>query len=152
MDRFPLSRPPLSVPAHAAAGAAGDLLELDVLGSSTGSLSSAIRFGLLAALPEDEGKKKKRAMGGRGARPSHRVLQPGDHCAGRVRDGEVGAGADSIGASAKGEVGSGRRGGLGGRRGSSRAERPRTALDWEEGPREALAWRRPWHQAGEVEL
>ncbi|OEL27548.1 hypothetical protein BAE44_0011432 [Dichanthelium oligosanthes] len=66
MDRLLLSRPPLPVPAHAAAGADGDLLELDVLWSSTGSPSYAIGLGLLAALPEDEGKKKKRATGGGG--------------------------------------------------------------------------------------
>ncbi|KAG0520097.1 hypothetical protein BDA96_08G044100 [Sorghum bicolor] len=63
MDRFLLSRPPLPVPTHAAAaaGADGDLLELDVLWPATPS--SAVGLGLLAALPEDEGKKKKRAAG-----------------------------------------------------------------------------------------
>ncbi|CAD6270527.1 unnamed protein product [Miscanthus lutarioriparius] len=61
MDRLLLSsRPPLPVPTHAAAaaGAHGDLLELDVLWPAT---PSAVGLGLLAALPEDEGKKKKRA-------------------------------------------------------------------------------------------
>ncbi|CAL4896835.1 unnamed protein product [Urochloa decumbens] len=66
MDRILLSRPPLPVPAHSAAGADGDLLELDVLWPSSASASPAVGLGLLAALPEDEGKKKKRAAGGGG--------------------------------------------------------------------------------------
>ncbi|OEL27760.1 hypothetical protein BAE44_0011221, partial [Dichanthelium oligosanthes] len=59
---------------------------------------------------------------GRGARPSRPALHPGDRHAGRVRDGKVGAGADSVGASADGEVGSSRCGGL-------RGARSRTAPD-----------------------
>jgi hypothetical protein len=72
MDRILLSRPPLPVPAHAAAGADGDLLELDVLWPSSGS--SAVGLGLLAALPEDEGKKKKRAAGVGPARSAARPV------------------------------------------------------------------------------
>ncbi|RCV36206.1 hypothetical protein SETIT_7G299500v2 [Setaria italica] len=74
MDRLLLSRPPLPVPTHAAAGADGDLLELDVLWPSSASASSAIGLGLLAALPEDEGKKKKRAAGGGPARSAARPV------------------------------------------------------------------------------
>ena len=43
----------------AARYADGYLLELDVLWSSSTSASPAIGLGILAALPEDEGKKKK---------------------------------------------------------------------------------------------
>ncbi|CAN6339702.1 unnamed protein product [Urochloa humidicola] len=63
MDRLLLSRPPLPVPSHAAAGADGDLLEFDVLWPSSASASPTVGLGLLAALPEDEGKKKKRSAG-----------------------------------------------------------------------------------------
>ncbi|CAN6325871.1 unnamed protein product [Urochloa humidicola] len=66
MDRLLHSRPPLPVPTHTAAGGDGDLLEFDVLWSSSASASPAVGLGLLAALPEDEGKKKKRAAGGGG--------------------------------------------------------------------------------------
>ncbi|OEL26368.1 hypothetical protein BAE44_0012612, partial [Dichanthelium oligosanthes] len=59
---------PLPIRAHATAGADGDLLVFDILWSSTGSPSSTIGLGLLAALLEDEGEKKKRATGG-GAGP-----------------------------------------------------------------------------------
>ncbi|KAF8707259.1 hypothetical protein HU200_030266 [Digitaria exilis] len=77
MDRLLLSRPPLPVPAHAAAaGADGDLLELDVLWPSGASASSAIGLGLLAALPEDEGKKKKRAAGGGVGGPVRSAARP----------------------------------------------------------------------------
>ena len=76
MDRLLLSRPPLPVATHAAAGADGDLLELDVLwpASTSASASSAVGLGLLAALPEDEGKKKKRAAGGGPARSAARPV------------------------------------------------------------------------------
>ncbi|XP_066360023.1 protein S40-7-like [Miscanthus floridulus] len=64
MDRLLLSsRRPLPVPTHAATGADGDLLELDVLWPAT---PSEVGLGLLAVLPEDEGKKKKRAAAGGG--------------------------------------------------------------------------------------
>ncbi|KAJ1264793.1 hypothetical protein BS78_08G028600 [Paspalum vaginatum] len=65
MDRLLLSRPPLHGPAHAD----GDLLERDVLWPSAASLPPALGLGLglLAALPDDEGKKKKRAAGARSA-------------------------------------------------------------------------------------
>ncbi|AQK39322.1 uncharacterized protein LOC107457594 [Zea mays] len=63
MDRIMMSRPPLPAPTHAAAGADGDFLELDVLWPAS---PSAVGLGLLAALPEDEGKKKKRAAAGVG--------------------------------------------------------------------------------------
>ena len=74
MDRLLLSRPPLPVATHAAAGADGDLLELDVLWPASTSASSAVGLGLLAALPEDEGKKKKRAAGGGPARSAARPV------------------------------------------------------------------------------
>ncbi|XP_039798410.1 uncharacterized protein LOC120663613 [Panicum virgatum] len=74
MDRLLLSRPPLPVAAHAAAGADGDLLELDVLWPASASASPAVGLGLLAALPEDEGKKKKRAAGGAPARSAARPV------------------------------------------------------------------------------
>ncbi|KAL6642286.1 hypothetical protein ACP70R_020467 [Stipagrostis hirtigluma subsp. patula] len=65
--RLLLARPPVPVPAaHAAAAADGDLLELDVLWPAAGG-SPARGLGLLAALPEDEGKKKKRAGAARSA-------------------------------------------------------------------------------------
>ena len=74
MDRLLLSRPPLPVAAHAAAGADSDLLELDVLWPASASASPAVGLGLLAALPEDEGKKKKRAAGGAPARSAARPV------------------------------------------------------------------------------
>ena len=74
MDRLLLSRPPLPVAAHAAAGADSDLLELDVLWPASASASPAVGIGLLAALPEDEGKKKKRAAGGAPARSAARPV------------------------------------------------------------------------------
>ncbi|GJM87967.1 hypothetical protein PR202_ga03979 [Eleusine coracana subsp. coracana] len=63
MDRFLLSRPPIPVPAHAAAD--GDLLELDVLWPASSAAASSPRgLGLLAALQEDEGgKKNKKRVG-----------------------------------------------------------------------------------------
>ncbi|KAL5204245.1 hypothetical protein ABZP36_009116 [Zizania latifolia] len=51
-------RPPKPTPAHAAASATdGDLLELDVL------WPASCAPGLLAALPEDEGKRRKKRAG-----------------------------------------------------------------------------------------
>ncbi|CAL4902725.1 unnamed protein product [Urochloa decumbens] len=77
MDRILLSRPPLPVPAHSVAGANGDLLELDVFWPSSASASPAVGLGLLAALPEDEGKKKKRAAReGRIGRPVRSAARP----------------------------------------------------------------------------
>ena len=55
MDRLLLSRPPLPVAAHAAAGADGDLLELDVLWPASTSASPVVGLGLLAALPDAAG-------------------------------------------------------------------------------------------------
>ncbi|RLN28820.1 uncharacterized protein C2845_PM05G05250 [Panicum miliaceum] len=86
MDRLLLSRPPLPVAAHAAAGADGDLLELDVLWPSSASASSAVGLGLLAALPEDEGKKKKRAAGGGGG-PARSAARPVPEAAGLATSG-----------------------------------------------------------------
>ena len=60
-DWPPRPPPPLRLPQQppAARCADDDLLELDVLWSSSTSASPAIGLGILAALPEDEGKKKK---------------------------------------------------------------------------------------------
>ena len=86
MDRLLLSRPPLPVAAHAAAGADGDLLELDVLWPASASASPAVGLGLLAALPEDEGKKKKRAAGGGGG-PARSAARPVLEAAGLAASG-----------------------------------------------------------------
>ncbi|XP_020401773.1 uncharacterized protein [Zea mays] len=60
MDRLLLSHPPLP-----AAGTDGDLLELDVLWLAA---PSTVGLGILATLPEGEGKKKTKraAVGGSG--------------------------------------------------------------------------------------
>ncbi|VAI15472.1 unnamed protein product [Triticum turgidum subsp. durum] len=69
MDRLLLSRPPMPTPVHGAATAAdGDLLELDVLWPA----SSAP--GLLAALPDDEAKKKQKRAGGPAVRSAARAV------------------------------------------------------------------------------
>jgi hypothetical protein len=63
MDHLLLSRPPTPAPAHTVA-AGGDLLELDVLWLATATGSSPRGLGLLAALPEDEGGKRKSKRAG----------------------------------------------------------------------------------------
>jgi hypothetical protein len=70
MERLLLSRPPMPAPVHGADTAAdGDLLELDVLWPA----SSAP--GLLAALPDDEAKKKmKKRAGGPAVRSASRAI------------------------------------------------------------------------------
>ena len=88
MDRLLLSRPPIPVAAHAAVGADGDLLELDVLWPASASATPAVGLGLLAALAEDEGKKKKRAAGEGGGRgPARSAARPVPEAAGLAASG-----------------------------------------------------------------
>nr|BAJ98250.1 predicted protein [Hordeum vulgare subsp. vulgare] len=69
MDRLLLSRPPMPTPVRGTATATdGDLLELDVLWPA----SSAP--GLLAALPDDEAKKKQKRTGGPAFRSAARAV------------------------------------------------------------------------------
>ncbi|XP_062203517.1 protein S40-7-like [Phragmites australis] len=88
MDRLLLSRPPIPVPA----AADGDLLELDVLWPA--SASSPRGLGLLSALPEEDGKNKKKrtALTASTMARSAPVRIPSDVMARRGRWAQAGVG------------------------------------------------------------